>query len=95
LAPGTEPLISESEAVRFWAMRLAEYVKENGLPAGFGMLGPMLGPVLNVLVKKMATMSNEDAAELIDAVHSMSFKLETQTGKLSHYHYDSELPEVA
>jgi hypothetical protein len=65
-------------------------VAENGFPKELGMMKFAAGPILEMVANKARNIDDAGARELIDAVHSLSAKLEIQTGEHSQYHYESD-----
>lgn len=46
----------------------------------------MLKPALNIAKLKMSNMDEQDATNIVDAVHKISRQIEVKTGVLSRYH---------
>lgn len=79
-------LLSPSETVRFWAGRIVAKVQQEGLPGEMGMIGKLAVPFLGKMLGKLESLSDDQAREIIDAVHALSAKIEEQTGEDSPYH---------
>ncbi len=79
-------LLTPAETVRFWAGRIVARVQSDGLPSELGLIGKLAGPFLNKALSKIEALSDDQAREIIDAVHALSAKIEEQTGEDSPYH---------
>lgn len=65
------------ELVKMIFENISEHLSGNSI---------MLAPALNIVKMKVKNMDEADADFIIDAVHQISHRIETETGRLSPYH---------
>lgn len=82
--------LTNREAVIFWVGRILEKIQADGFPPELGMIGVVAMPFLGKIAAKVEGISEESAADIIRSVHSLSFRLEEQTGEFSPFHYEHE-----
>lgn len=83
-------LLRPSEAVQFWAGWIIDKIEAEGLPKELGPLAMIAGPFIKKGLAKLASIDDEQAREIIRAVHALSSRLEDQTGEDSPFHYADE-----
>lgn len=82
--------MSASEAIKFWVGKIVSAANSEDVPKELKMFLKIASPFLTIALKKLDNLSNEDATKIIDAIHSLSFKLESQTGIENPYFFDDE-----
>lgn len=82
--------LTNREAVLFWLGRIVSHIEANGFPDELGFIGKLAMPFIGKIADKAAGMTEEQAADLVRGIHSLSARLEDQTGVDSPFHYERD-----
>lgn len=90
---GSQPegFISPADAVRYFAGKIFERLENAELPGNVSMIVKVARPIFGMVKTKLKELGDDEALEIINGVHSLSFRLEQMTGLDNPFvEYDEE-----